>query len=114
MYFFFEDLKANTFYSVKEELFDSFNSRYPEKKSYTTQNKITINFRKWCEYKGYKPDDNRNGGSTKLSYIIPEKKEEIQDLLDLAINEIEEGGSMYHEISLCMADVEQLIKENCN
>jgi hypothetical protein len=82
MYFFFEDLKANTFYSVKEELFDSFNSRYPEKKSYTTQNKITINFRKWCEYKGYEPDDNRNGGSTKLSYIIPEKKEQVQDIWD--------------------------------
>jgi len=44
----------------------------------------------------------------------PSLKEEIQDFLDLAINEIEEGGSMYHEISLCMADVEELIKENCN
>jgi hypothetical protein len=44
----------------------------------------------------------------------PSLKEEIQDFLDLAISEIEEGGSMYHEISLCMADVEELIKENCN
>jgi hypothetical protein len=82
MYFFFEDLRPNTFYSVKEELFDSFNSRYPEKKSYTTQNKITINFRKWCEYKGYKPDDNRNGGSTKLSYSLQEKIEEEEDIWD--------------------------------
>ena len=78
MYFFFEDLKADTFYSVKEELFDSFNNRFPEKRSYTTQNKITINFRKWCEYKGYTPDDNRNGGSTKLSYKI--KEQEVQDI----------------------------------
>ena len=46
--------------------------------------KITINFRKWCEYKGYKPHDNRNGGSTKLSYSLQEKieEEEEEDIWD--------------------------------
>jgi hypothetical protein len=51
---------------------------------------------------------------TERAKKCPSLKEEIQDFLDLAISEIEEGGSMYHEISLCMADVEELIKENCN
>jgi hypothetical protein len=36
------------------------------------------------------------------------------DLYDLAAMEIEDGGSATHEINLCMSDVEELIKENCN
>ena len=36
------------------------------------------------------------------------------DLYDLAVTEIEDGGSAIHEIDLCMSDVEELIKENCN
>jgi hypothetical protein len=36
------------------------------------------------------------------------------DLLDLALMEIEDGGSVSHEIDLCMSDVQELIKENCN
>ena len=44
----------------------------------------------------------------------PSLKEEIQDLLDLAITEIEDGASVWNEIQLCKSDVEELIKENCN
>jgi hypothetical protein len=44
----------------------------------------------------------------------PSLKEEIQDLLDLAINEIEDGASVWNEVELCKSDVEELIKENCN
>lgn len=41
----------------------------------------------------------------------PSFKEEIMDLLDLAISEIEEGGSEEHEIQLCISDIEFIIKE---
>jgi hypothetical protein len=36
---------------------------------------------------------------------------EIKSLLDLAISEIEEGGSEEHEIQLCISDIEAIIKE---
>ena len=44
----------------------------------------------------------------------PKLKNDIMDLLDLALMEIEDGGSVSHEIDLCMSDVQELIKENCN
>jgi hypothetical protein len=44
----------------------------------------------------------------------PSLKEEIQDLLDLAITEIEDGASVWNEIELCKSEVGELIKENCN
>jgi hypothetical protein len=47
MYYFFEDLKEDTYYSVKEQLYDSFCNAFPDKKNYTTQNSITINFKKF-------------------------------------------------------------------
>lgn len=44
----------------------------------------------------------------------PKLKNDIVDLLNLALMEIEDGASIEHEIELCMSDVEELIKENCN
>lgn len=41
-------------------------------------------------------------------------KDDIDDLLELALTEIEDGASIQNEINLCMSDVEELIKENCN
>jgi len=42
----------------------------------------------------------------------PELKGQIIDLLTLCMDEIEEGGSRTHEISLCVSDIEELIKES--
>jgi hypothetical protein len=42
----------------------------------------------------------------------PNLKEEILDFYELAITEIEEGGSATHEIELCLNDIELLIEEN--
>lgn len=42
----------------------------------------------------------------------PLLKEEILDFYELAINEIEEGGSASHEIELCQESIKQLIDEN--
>lgn len=38
-------------------------------------------------------------------------KEEILGLLDLCETEIEEGGSIQHEIDLCYNDINALVKE---
>ena len=40
----------------------------------------------------------------------PELRDEMLELLELCIDEIEEGGSPYNEINLCMSDIDQLIK----
>lgn len=42
----------------------------------------------------------------------PLLKEEILDFYELAINEIEEGGSASHEIYLCEESIKQLIDES--
>jgi hypothetical protein len=42
----------------------------------------------------------------------PELKQEILDIYTLCLDEIEEGGSVQHEISLGMTDLEELINEN--
>jgi hypothetical protein len=39
----------------------------------------------------------------------PDLKSEIEDLIQLCRDEIEEGGSVEHEISLCLEDINQLI-----
>ena len=44
----------------------------------------------------------------------PNLEEQIEDYLQLAIDEIEEGASVSNEIHLCMSDINELIKENCN
>lgn len=50
----------------------------------------------------------------KKAKACPNLAEEIEDLVQLAIDEIEQGASVSNEIHLCMSDVEELIKENCN
>jgi hypothetical protein len=42
----------------------------------------------------------------------PLLKEEILDFYQLAIDEIDEGGSTAHEIELCQESIKQLIDEN--
>jgi hypothetical protein len=44
----------------------------------------------------------------------PKLKDQIEDFLQLAIDEIEDGASVSNEIHLCMSDINELIKENCN
>lgn len=42
----------------------------------------------------------------------PELKNEILDIYTLCLDEIEEGGSVQHEISLGLSDLEELINED--
>lgn len=46
--------------------------------------------------------------------VCPNLAEQIEDYLQLAIDEIEDGASISNEIHLCMSDINELIKENCN
>jgi hypothetical protein len=46
--------------------------------------------------------------------VYPKLEEDIDDFVSLAISEIETGGSVSHEIQLCMTDIENLIEENYN
>ena len=39
----------------------------------------------------------------------PEKRSEVLDLLELCMDEIEEGGSPSNEIHLCVSSINQLI-----
>ena len=41
----------------------------------------------------------------------PDLKEEILDLIDLCHSEIEEGGSVDHELHLCKTDIDELVEE---
>ena len=38
----------------------------------------------------------------------PQHKEEVKDLVQLCLDEIGEGGSVEHEIQLCINDIDQL------
>jgi hypothetical protein len=40
----------------------------------------------------------------------PQYKEEINDLFQLCLDEIDEGGSVYNEVTLCRNDIEEIIK----
>ena len=40
---------------------------------------------------------------------FPQFKKEILELYQLALDEIEQGGSIEHEISACISDIDQLI-----
>lgn len=42
----------------------------------------------------------------------PQLKEDINGLIELCVTEIEEGGSVPHEIQLCWSDIEYLVKEH--
>jgi hypothetical protein len=41
----------------------------------------------------------------------PQFKSEVIDLIELCQSEIEEGGSMQHEINLCIESIKQLKEE---
>lgn len=41
----------------------------------------------------------------------PDLKEEILGLVDLCESEIEEGGSVQHELDLCQRDIDELVEE---
>lgn len=42
----------------------------------------------------------------------PKLKDEIMDLYSLCLSEIEEGAAEYHEVGMCLNDIEELIEEN--
>lgn len=42
---------------------------------------------------------------------FPKFKEEILELYQLALDEIEQGGSVEHEIRLCISNLDQLIND---
>lgn len=42
---------------------------------------------------------------------FPQHKEEILEYYQLALDEIEQGGSVENEISLCISDIDQLIDD---
>lgn len=42
----------------------------------------------------------------------PQLKGDIDGLIELCVTEIEEGGSVTHEIQLCWNDIEELVKEH--
>lgn len=42
----------------------------------------------------------------------PELRSDIRDLYRLCLDEIEDGGSVEHEIELCINDIDELIDEN--
>lgn len=44
----------------------------------------------------------------------PKLKDQINDYVQLAIDEIEDGASISNEIHLCMEDINELINEDCN
>lgn len=52
--------------------------------------------------------------ASKKAKACPNLAGEITDLVQLAVDEIEDGASISNEIHLCMSDIEELIKENCN
>jgi RNA-splicing ligase RtcB len=46
-----------------------------------------------------------------VSAQYPDLKEEIYGLVDLCEAEIEEGGSVQHEINLCKRDIDEIVEE---
>jgi hypothetical protein len=41
----------------------------------------------------------------------PKLKDEIMDLYSLCLSEIEDGGAEYHEVGMCLNDIEELIEQ---
>lgn len=44
----------------------------------------------------------------------PDLRSDIRDLYRLCLDEIEDGCSVEHEITLCINDIDELIDENTN
>jgi hypothetical protein len=42
---------------------------------------------------------------------FPDFKDEILDAYQLALDEIEGGGSISHEIELCLSDIDQILND---
>lgn len=71
-----ESLKYNEWKTTKD-LYDDFLITYPEKRQLITQNKVTISYKKFCQYHGIEIDESRNGGVTKLMMVKKEEEEDI-------------------------------------
>jgi hypothetical protein len=41
----------------------------------------------------------------------PKLKDEIMDFYSLCLSEIEDGGAEYHEVGMCLNDIEELIEQ---
>ena len=41
----------------------------------------------------------------------PKLKDEIMDFYSLCLSEIEDGGAEYHEVGMCINDIEELIEQ---
>lgn len=48
---------------------------------------------------------------TRIIKEVPDLKDEVIDLFELAMTEIEEGGSESHECQLAINDMEELVNE---
>ena len=46
--------------------------------------------------------------------LYPHLADELQDIIELAYSEVDEGGSEPHEVSLAYSDIEDLIKISKN
>lgn len=75
-YNFMESLKYNEWKTTKD-LYDDFLITYPEKRQLITQNKVTISYKKFCQYHGIEIEESRNGGVTKLMMVKKEQEEDI-------------------------------------
>jgi len=50
--------------------------------------------------------------ATRIIKEVPDLKREVIDLFELAMTEIEEGGSESHECQLAINEMEELVKEH--
>lgn len=50
--------------------------------------------------------------ATRIIKEVPDLKNEVIDLFELAMTEIEEGGSESHECQLAINEMEELVKEH--
>lgn len=50
--------------------------------------------------------------ATRIIKEVPDLKDEVIDLFELAMTEIEEGGSESHECQLAINEMEELVKEH--
>jgi hypothetical protein len=53
-----------------------------------------------------------NQEANRIIKEIPSLEDEVRDLFELAMTEIEEGGSESHECQLAINDMEELVKEH--
>jgi hypothetical protein len=78
---FCDSLERNEYYKTKD-LFDRFIGMYPERRNFTTQNKITANIKYYCKFKELNCLNPTTGGISKImledtKHIKEENEEEI-------------------------------------